>query len=93
MKIKILNHNINIIQGTGFIAYPYFDINYSSSTIIVGSNIPITGENVDKEILNSIIVKGAVKILNYYFSGLGSQSNVVYDWLVSKVNLLKEIKE
>jgi hypothetical protein len=93
MKIKILNHNINIVQGTGFINYPYFDVNYSSSTIIVGSNVPLTGENVDKELLNNIIVKGSVKILNYYFNGLGSQSNVVYEWLLSKVNILKEIKE
>lgn len=92
MKIKILNHNINIVQGTGFINYPYFDINYSSSTIIVGANVPLTGDEVDKELINNIVVKGAIKILNHYYNGLGNSNNVVYEWLISKVNILKDIK-
>lgn len=93
MKIKALNHTINIVQGTGFISYPYFDTNYSSSTIIVGNNVPINGDNVDKELLNQVIAKGTIKILNHYYNGLGSNANVVYDWLLSKTNLLKEAKE
>lgn len=93
MKIKVLNHNINITQGTGFIQYPYFNVNYASSTIVVGNNIQLTGDNVDKELLNQVIVKGIVQILNHYYTGLGQNGNIVYDWLISKTNILKEVKE
>ena len=92
MKLRALNHTINIIQGTGFIPYPYYDINYSTSTIVVGHNIPIDGEDVDKELLNSIVLKGSIKILSHYFTGLGSNSDPVYEWLLSKINIMKEVK-
>lgn len=93
MKIKVLNHNIDIVQGTGFIPYPYFEVNYTMSRIVVGNNVKISGEDVDKVLLNQVLVKGIVKILNYYYNGLGQSGDIVYDWLISKTNILKEVKE
>lgn len=92
LKLKALNQTITVVQGTGFIGYPYFDINYASATIIVGNNVKITGIDVDKELLNQIIGKGTVKILKQRFSGLDTE-DVVYDWLLSKANFIKEVKE
>lgn len=93
LKLKALNQTITVVQGTGFIGYPYFDVNYASATIIVGNNVKITGEEVDKDLLNQIIGKGTVKILSQRYASLNSESNVVYDWLLSKANFIKEIKE
>ena len=93
LKLNALNQTITVVQGTGFIGYPYFDINYASATIIVGNNVKIIGEEVDKNLLNQIIGKGTIKILSQRYASLNCESNVVYDWLLSKTNFIKEIKE
>ena len=93
LKLKALNQTITVVQGTGFIGYPFFDVNYASATIIVGDNVKIFGEEVDKDLLNQIIGKGTIKILSQRYSSLNAEANVIYDWLLSKTNFIKDIKE
>lgn len=90
MKIKFLNNTISILQGERALPYPYYDINYAYKNIIVSNHIRLD-ENVDKKLVNEIILKGCIDIASKYYVGLNNQSNPIYDYLISKIDVLDEV--
>lgn len=92
MKIRFLNHTISIIQNDRALPYPYYDINYAYKNVIVSNHVNIT-DNVDNEQLNEIILKGCIDIAQHYSMGLNNNTNPVYDYIISKVNILGDVYE
>lgn len=90
MKITILNQVIEIKNSTGFIPFPYYDVNHSSTAIFVSNHINLV-ENVDLQLLNTIILKGAIDLLSYKYGNLNNKDNIILNWLSSKVNLTKDL--
>lgn len=89
MKILILNQVITLMNINNFIPYPYFDINYATNTILISNHLKL--ESIDKETLNQITIKGAIKLLNNRYSGLGSDGNIILDYFISKINITKDL--
>lgn len=92
MKLKILNQILTIEQSSRFIPHPYYDLNYSSDLILVSNHIPLKGEGyTDKDLLNYVILKASIDILSNKLGGVNSKTNVVLDWLISKIDIVDDI--
>lgn len=89
MKIELLNQIIDINNSRAFIPYPYFDLNYSSNLILISNHLPL--DEIDKEQLNQIVLRGGIQLLKQKYSGLGTNSDVVLDFLLSKINITKDL--
>ena len=92
MKIRFLNNTISILQGERALPYPYYDINYAYKNIIVSSHIRLD-KDTDKDLINEIILKGCIDIASKYYVGLNNQSNPIYDYLISKIDILDDVYE
>lgn len=92
MKIKFLNNTISILQGERALPYPYYDINYAYKNIIVSNHIRLD-KDVDRQLVNEIILKGCIEIASKYYVGLNNQSNPIFDYLVNKINILEDVYE
>lgn len=92
MKIRFLNQTITILQSDKPIPYPYYDINYAYKSIIISTSISIT-ENVDKELLNEIILKGCFDITMRDYNGILTKANPLVDYIISKIYLLNDVYE
>ena len=90
MKIKFLNQTIEIKSYDRPLPSPFYDINYAYKVIYISSHINIQGDT-DKDLLNSVILKGCIDITLREYAGMGSNGNPVYDYILSKVNILNDI--
>lgn len=90
MTIKFLNQTIEIRKSDRLLSYPFYDVNYSYKIIYISSHIDLAGD-VDREQLNNIILKGCIDIAKNTYCGLGANENPVYDYLLSKVNILEDV--
>lgn len=89
MKLNLLNQIITIENSNRFIEYPYYDLNYASNLILVSSHLNL--KDIDKDVLNSIILKGSISLLNNRYNSLGNSSSVVLDMLLSKIDITKDL--
>lgn len=92
MKIKFLNQIIQIKQSDRPLPSPFYDVNYAYKTIYISSHIDMS-EGADKEQLNNIILKGCIDITKNVYCGLGANENPIYDYLLSKINILTDVYE
>lgn len=92
MKIKFLNQIIQIKQSDRPLPSPFYDVNYAYKIIYVSSHIDMS-ENVDRELFNSIVLKGCIDISKNTYCGLGVTENPVYDYILTKVNVLDDVYE
>lgn len=90
MKIKFLNQIIQINQSDRPLPSPYYDVNYSYKVIYISSHVDMS-KNADKELLNNIILRGCIDITRKIYCGLGVTENPIYDYLLSKVNILDDV--
>lgn len=90
MRIKFLNQTIEIKNSERPLPSPFYDVNYAYKIIYVSSHIKLDGE-VDRELLNNVILKGCIDISKNVYCGLGVTENPVYDYLLSKINVLDDV--
>lgn len=92
MKLIALNQTIEIKNSTGFIPFPFYDINHSSNLVLISNHIRLD-ENVDIELVNQVVLKGVIDLLSFKYNGLNNKDNIVLNWLISKIDITKEIFE
>lgn len=90
MKITALNQTIEISNSMSFIPFPYYDINHSSNSIFVSKHISIDNQ-AERELINQVIFKGVIDILNFKYQNLNAKDNIVLNWIISKIDLTKEL--
>ena len=90
MKIKFLNQTITILNSDRPLPSPFYDINYAYKTIYISSHVN-TSSSGDKELLNGIILRGCIDIALNSYPIMGNGQNPVYDYILSKVNILNDV--
>lgn len=89
MKVKFLNQTITIKSNERPLPSPFYDVNYAYKTIYISSHINLSGD-YDKELVNSVILRGCIDIANNVYPNMNGQSPV-YDYLLSKIDILNDI--
>jgi hypothetical protein len=90
MKIKFLNQTITITNSDRPLPVPFYDVNYAYKIIYISSHLNLN-DLTNKEMLNDIILRGCIDISMNSYPVMGSGQNPVYDYLLSKINILNEV--